>query len=221
MLKKSTLQYLLKLRKNNNREWFLKNKAAFDAAKADFENFVADLFQSLARSDPRFAQVEPSKCIFRIYRDVRFTTDKTPYKTHFSVALRPAGRKDAEAGMYLQIDPFDKEETFIAAGYWLPEAPLLKAIRQEIEYNADEFKSIISNKKFKSFYGDLAPYKLKNAPKGVDKDHPDIELLKYTSYLVIHDFPVEELTTATFKKNVLKSHELAKPFLEFLNHSRH
>lgn len=217
----STLQYLKKLRKNNNREWFEANRPLYEEARADFTGFITDTITACGKVDSRLAALNAKECVFRIYRDVRFSHDKTPYKTNFSAQLKAGGKKSPDCGLYIHIEPDGKEGSFIAGGFWMPEAPLLKVIRQEIEYNADEFKSILSNAKFKKTFGGLEPHKLTRVPKGIDKDHPDAELLKHVSFIVSREITKEELTDKSLAKNIARDYTIMKPFLDFLNRALH
>src|SRR5436190_1846618 len=142
MLQPSTLKFLKDLRKNNNREWFETNRKRYEIAKGDFEQFVAALIKELTKVNKNFAGLEPKDCVFRIYRDVRFSKDKTPYKSNLSASVKEGGKKSGRCGIYIHIEPDGDWGNMIAGGFWQPEAPLLKSIRQEIEYHTDEFKKI-------------------------------------------------------------------------------
>ncbi len=217
MLQASTLKFLKALKKNNNREWFEANRAKFDEAKADFENFVAELLKAISKTDKRLAGLSPKDCVYRIYRDVRFSKNKDPYKTNFAASINEGGRKSGKAGFYIQIEPDGEWGSFFAGGRWMPEAPVVKAIRQEIQYNTAEFKKIIQHKDFKKWYGALEEQKLKTVPKGFDKNDPDIELFKYTSFIATHDLKEEELLEKSLVKKGADSYKVMMPFLNFLN----
>lgn len=221
MLQPSTLAYLKKLRKNNNREWFQANRNLFEAAQEDYLEFTAKVIRECGKLDPEMAALSPKECVFRIYRDVRFSNDKTPYKTHFSSQLKAGGKKSGNAGIYIHIEPDGKEGSFVAGGFWLPEAPLLKSIRQEIEYNTEEFKTILNDKKFKKTFGEMEEHKLSRVPKGVEKDHPAAELLKHTSFIVSAPIETKELSSPSLAKRIAKDYLVMKPFLDFLNRVRH
>ncbi|MBA3971470.1 MAG: DUF2461 domain-containing protein [Bacteroidetes bacterium] len=199
MIHKSTLDFLSKLSQNNSKEWFEKNRPAYEVARADFKEFIDELILSTAKFDPSVKHLEAKSCIFRINRDVRFSNNKAPYKNNFGASISPGGKKGAEAGFYFQIQP---GESFIAGGLWHPEAPILSAIRQEIDYNTDEFKKIIGAKEFKKYFGKLSDEdKLKTAPKGYEKTHPEIELLKYKSYITVHDLTDSQVLSKDFLKH--------------------
>ena len=216
MLKSTTLKFLTDLKKNNNREWFAINKARYDAAKSDFHQFIASLILKASKTYPALSTLEVKDCVFRIYRDVRFSKIKVPYKVNFSAQLKEGGKKSGKCGFYIHIEPAGNA-SFIAGGYWMPEAPVLKKLRQEVEYNTADFKAILNNKTFKKWYPALEEHKLKKAPRGVDPTHPDIELLKYNSYVVTHPINTKDLTDKSLEKTLLKGLEVIKPFLDFLN----
>jgi uncharacterized protein (TIGR02453 family) len=198
MIEKSTLDFLLKLSKNNSKEWFDKNRPTYELAKANFKNFVDEVLVATVKFDPAIQQLEAKNCIFRINRDVRFSKNKAPYKNNMGASISPGGKKSSAAGYYIQLQPGN---SFIAGGMWLPEAPLIQAIRQEIDYNAAEFKKIITAKEFKKQFGALSEEdKLKTVPKGYDKTHPEIELLKHKSYIVVHSLTDSEVTANDFVK---------------------
>lgn len=206
MIEKSTLEFLSKLSKNNNKDWFEKNRPAYETAKNNFKEFIDDVIIASAKFDPAIKNLESKNCIFRINRDVRFSKNKAPYKNNFGASISPGGKKSFSAGYYIQVQP---GQSFIAGGMWQPPAPQINAIRQEIDYNAKEFKKIISAKEFKKYFGALSDEdKLISAPKGYDKTHPEIELLKHRSYIVVHDLKDSDVLSKDFLKhctNVMKA----------------
>jgi uncharacterized protein (TIGR02453 family) len=214
MIEQSTLEFLTKLRKNNNKEWFDKHRGEYETARENFLAFVEDVIKGTAKIDPSVGHLEPKKCIFRINRDIRFSANKTPYKTNLAATLSPGGKKSFTAGYYIHLEP---GASFLAGGMWQPESPLLQAIRQEIDYNADEFKKIISNKDFKRLFGSLSEEdKLKAVPKGYDKTHPEIELLKHRSFIVVKELSDKEVLAKDFLKKVLAAHKAMLPLNLFL-----
>jgi uncharacterized protein (TIGR02453 family) len=214
MIQKSTLDFLAKLSKNNNKDWFEKNRPTYDAAKNNFIEFVTELLVVAAKFDPAIKHLEAKDCIFRINRDVRFSKNKAPYKNNFGAYISPGGRKAWDAGYYLQLQPGN---SFIAAGMWQPPAPQINAIRQEIDYNASEFKKIIGAASFKKYFGHLSEEdKLKTVPKGYDKTHPEIELLKYKSYITIHNFKESQVVSKDFLKECTTAMKAAYPLNQFL-----
>jgi uncharacterized protein (TIGR02453 family) len=215
MIEQSTLDFLKKLKKNNNKEWFDKNRDKYLQAKQNVEEFTALLIKEIAKFNPAVGTLNPKSCVFRIFRDVRFAKDKSPYKLNMGAYISEGGKKGNKAGYYLHIQPGG--QSFLAGGMYMPEAPLLNAIRQEIDYNTDEFKKIIGKKSFKITFGELEGEKLKTVPKGYDKNHPDIELLKYKSYIVWHKLDDKELTQKDFLKKSASVFKELHPFNIFLN----
>ena len=210
----STLEFLSKLKKNNNKEWFDKNRPQYEIAKKDFQAFVAELITASAKFDPAIKMLEVKNCVFRINRDIRFSNDKTPYKRNFAASIAPGGKKSLLAGTYLHIEPGG---SFLAGGVWQPPAPELAAIRQEIDYNAPEFRKIIGNKEFKKYFGTLSDEdKVKTAPKGYDKSHPDIEMLKLKSFIVVHDLKDKDVLSKDFLKHTTDVFKAMYPFNVFL-----
>jgi uncharacterized protein (TIGR02453 family) len=214
MLQKSTLDFLKALKKNNNREWFAQNKNAYEAARQNVIDFAQPLVDAMAKKNPALKGLDAKKLVMRIYRDIRFSKDKTPYKTNFGISVTPTGKMEYNAGFYLHIEP---GKSFVAGGRYMPIPPALKAIRQEIEYNTKEFKSIINNKAFKKHFGTLSPMKLKTSPKGYAKDHPDLELFKYTSYIVEHSLDDKLVLSNKLIPTCAQSYAAMLPLLNFLN----
>lgn len=212
------LTFLRALAKNNNREWFEKNKPKYLEAKDHFDQFVAKLVTELTEFDQSLAGLNPKKITFRIYRDVRFSKNKLPYKSNMSAGISPRGKMVDEPGVYLHIQPNNK--SFVAAGLWMPEPEPLSKIRQEIDYNGKALVKIMSDKKFKKMYGTFDPgAALKNVPKGYEKDHVHGEWLKLKSFVVEHSFTDEEVKDKKFMKTVIDAYKTAKPLNDFLKES--
>ena len=212
---KIILDFLKKLKKNNNREWFTENKKKFVEAKDAFEPVVQKLLDGISKFDKNLTEVEPKQCIYRIYRDIRFSKDKTPYKTNFGAVMGEGGRKSTKAFYYIQVEPGDN--SFIAGGLYMPDGEKLKKIRQEIDYNGNDFKKILNKKSFREYFPEMEGEKLKKAPKGYAPDDPNIELLKHKSYIVVHRFTDAQLLADDFTKNCVKIFKEMKPFNDFLN----
>lgn len=210
-----TFNFLKKLKKNNNREWFEKNKQTYLAIKEEFELFVGDVLHGVIPFDESLAGLEPKKLTFRIYRDVRFSKDKTPYKTYMSAGISSAGKGTGVPGYYFQIEPGNK--SMIAAGLYLPVPENLSKIRQEIDYNGDQLTAILNERKFKNRFGKFwEEGKLKTMPKGYPKDHPHVEYLKLKSFIVMGSFKDTEVTDKKFLKTLVDSIKSAKPLNDFL-----
>lgn len=209
------LKFLKDIRRNNDRAWFEKNKSRYLKAKEGFEGIVASLLKELVKFDPELAGLDPKKLPFRIYRDVRFSKDKRPYKVNMGAGFSPNGKLVQEPGYYLHVEPGNK--SFIAGGIYMPDGGNLSKIRQEIDYNADKLLKIISAKKFKTTFGGFDDFdKLKTVPKGYAKDHPQIGLLKHKSYIVSKSFTDRQVTDKKFVKNAADSCRLIKPLNDFI-----
>lgn len=209
------LKFLKELAKNNDRVWFEKNKAKYLHAKDQFDQFVAKLVHDLTNFDQSLAGLDPKKITFRIYRDVRFSKNKLPYKSNMSAGISPRGKMVDEPGVYVHIQPGNK--SFVAAGLWMPEPEPLGKIRQEIDYNGAALTKIMTDKKFKKMYGAFeTEYALKNIPKGYEKDHPMAEWLKLKSFVVSHYFTDEEVKSKKFMKTVIDTYKTSKPLNDFL-----
>jgi uncharacterized protein (TIGR02453 family) len=209
------LKFLKDIAKNNNRDWFEKNKSRYLVTKDHFDQFIAKLVAELLEFDQSLAGLNPKKITFRIYRDVRFSKNKLPYKSNMSAGISPRGKMVAEPGVYLHIQPNNK--SFVAAGLWMPEPEPLAKIRQEIDYNGKTLEKIMSDKKFKKMYGVFEPEgALKNIPKGYEKDHVYREWLKLKSFVVTHAFTDAEVIDKKFMKTVIDAYKTAKPLNDFL-----
>ena len=219
MLQSSTLTFIKKLEKNNNKTWFEENRHLFVDAKSDFEKLVTEVILSFGKKDTDIAPLLAKNCIFRQNRDIRFSKDKTPYKSHFGGSFDRGGRKSGFAGYYLHIEPGNR--SMVGGGIWMPEAPALKKIRQEIDYNWDEFNNLLHQKDFKKVYGGLETneYKLSREPKGYEKDNPAIEYLKLKSLVAIVKINDEELIDKKLANKVIQSFSALMPLVKFINRS--
>ncbi|MET4080788.1 uncharacterized protein (TIGR02453 family) [Pedobacter sp. UYP30] len=214
MLKKETLNFIEAVAANNNREWFAENKYLYEEAKIDVLQLAAELIPKLAKVDPMIsADSDPKKSLMRIYRDVRFSKNKDPYKTNFGIWFSANGKGGNEPGYYLNIAP---GASFLAGGYWMPDTAHLKLIRQEIDYNATGFKEIIDNPSFKEQFFLNGNNALKKAPKGYNPEDPNIELLKLKSFEVLTKLADEEFFKATIVNKLISSYQKIQPLVAFL-----
>lgn len=212
------IAFLRKLKKNNNREWFERHKG-------DYENFVKLPMQSLivalqphfARFAPEF-DLNPKRSIFRIYRDIRFSADKTPYKTHVAAhfVLRGKPKGFVGSGYYLHIEP---GEAFIGGGIYIPDGDQLKKIRKAIADRPDEFLSLVGNSRFKKLFAPFEWDKLQRVPKGYDENNPMAEWLKYKQFFVGVSWKETKSFKASFVEEVAEICEAAAPLVRFLNHA--
>jgi uncharacterized protein (TIGR02453 family) len=216
MLHKETFQFLSQLKLNNNKEWMDANRKPYEAAKADFEAFVSEVIGRLSLLEPLMSELTAKQCIFRLNRDIRFSNDKSPYKSNFGAAFSIGGKKSEHAGFYLHFEP---GQSFVGGGCWMPPAEMLKNIRQEIDYDLPAFEAIVNDKKFKKLYPSIDGEKLKKAPQGYDVENPAIEYLKHKSFTVGHAVKDADLLGNKALDNVLNSFEIMKPFVDFLNRS--
>lgn len=217
-LSKSTFQFLVDLAENNDREWFNAQKKRYQAAKDEFLAFTDQVIRKIAAFDPAIHGLQAKDCVFRINRDVRFSADKSPYQSYFGAHILAGGRKNehGRSGYYIRLEP---GKSMLAGGAYLPPAPWLKAIRDEIAYNASEFKSILAHPDFKKYFGDMEGEKLKTAPKGYAKDHPEIELLQFKSFLAVHNLTDEQACQPGFADHAAAVFKAMYPFGQFLNRS--
>ncbi|MVN92546.1 DUF2461 domain-containing protein [Mucilaginibacter aquatilis] len=218
MISTDTFKFLSDLQKNNSREWFQANKERYEEAYANVFDFAGELIKALSKADTGVdASLEPKKCMMRIYRDIRFSKDKTPYKTHFAIG-RLTRHKSVEIGYYLQIEPGNK--SFIAGGYWMPQGEHIKAIRQEIDYNAADLTAIIDKPEFKKDFGEFRDQeKLKTLPKGYDADNEHIDLLKLKSFIAYHELTDNEMQKAGITGRIAFLCEQIHPLNVFLNNA--
>jgi uncharacterized protein (TIGR02453 family) len=210
------LDFLNDLQLNNNREWFQKNKSRYEENRNDFESFINLLIPGIIKFDPSIGNVTAGECMFRIYRDIRFSNDKTPYKTHFGAFMAEGGRKGIKAGYYIHLA---NDESFLGGGLYMPAPEILKAARQEIYYNIGEFKEILQERFFQKYYGGIHDMedKLKKPPKDFPADFPEIDLLKHKSYAVWHTLAVADMQKETFPGEVVEKFRAMQPFNAFLN----
>lgn len=214
MISENIFKFLQKLEKNNNRKWFAENKHLYTAAFDDMLKVLERLIPRVGEYDDDIKNLEAKKCMFRIYRDVRFSKDKLPYKLNFGGFLVKGGRNSGNAGYYLHLE---NNNSFIAGGIYMPPASKLKKIRQEIYYNVDEFKVIIENKENVKYFKEISGDKLIRPPKDFDRDFPDIELLKYKSYGFIHHITNKECLNPDFEEYVINIFKQLSPMVKFLN----
>jgi uncharacterized protein (TIGR02453 family) len=215
---KNAIDFLAELKANNDRDWFQKNKKHYESIKSEMLAFLGGIIPEIALFDPEVTAIQPKDCIFRIYRDVRFSNDKSPYKTHIGAFISKTGHRGNNPGYYIHLEP---GQSFLAGGLYMPPPELLKAVRNEIFFNTGEFKAIISQPDFVKFFGKLDDFdKLTRPPKGFDPDWPDIDLLKYKSYVVSHYVSDEVLTGTASEALILPVFKALYPMNVFLQRAR-
>ncbi|MEI6577641.1 MAG: DUF2461 domain-containing protein [Bacteroidota bacterium] len=218
MIADKTLQFLADLKENNTREWFDANRDYYQESRKDFNAYAQVLLNGLEKQDPAIAsaQLAIKNCVFRINRDVRFSNDKSPYKSNFGAFFTPGGKNGGRAGYYLHLEP---GVCFLAGGMYMPDAQTLKLVRQEIDYSFKDFSEIFSDKSFKKFFpnGMDKESVLKKAPSGYSVEHPAIEYLRFKSFTVSHDMEADFLTKAGATEYILHAYAVMQPFNAFLN----
>lgn len=215
MLQPSTLKFLKDLGKHNNKPWFEAHRAQYLAAKEDFEELVIKLIAALGKVDENILGLDVKDCTFRIYKDVRFSKDKTPYKTNMGAGFNLGGKKVHFPGYYFHLEPGGY--SFAGGGMWMPMAPELKKIRQEIDYNLEEFEKIILDKNFQKTFGQLQDEgALSRPPLGYNAKNPAIEYLKMKSFVVSVGIDDRTLTSPQLISTITRAFTLMKPFVHFL-----
>ena len=207
-ISKDCLKFLNELSLNNNRDWFEANKAIFKSHQSEVKAVLERVKEGLSETDI----IEKLK-MFRIYRDVRFSKDKTPYKDYFSGSLSRMG-KSLRGGYYIHLKPGD---AFLAVGFWDPNKEDLFRIRKEIETDASDFHKLLNNKSFKNIWGNFQGDTLKTAPKGFSKEHPEIDLLKRKNFVFIHPLKDSDICSENFIANTVKAFEVSRPFLDLMS----
>ncbi len=212
------LIFLSDLKENNNREWFAQNKNRYEETKLDFEKISSSIIFEISKFDKEIEHVSAKDCVFRIYRDTRFSHDKTPYKTHYGVFIAAGGgRKSVRGGYYIHLEP---NNSFVAVGVWCPPPPILMALRQSVYDNIDELKEITDQPAFTKYFQDFYQEdKLKTAPKGFPKDFPEIELLKLKHYMVEYKIQEYLLFDKDFPVKIAEILNAAHPLNVFLNYT--
>lgn len=207
-ISKTTLDFLSTLKENNNRDWFNEHKPEFQLEQKKAKEFYNALMQKLKTHD----DIENLK-MFRIYRDVRFSLDKTPYKPHFAGSFSRATKK-LRGGYYLRIRP---RESFLAGGFWEPNKEDLFRIRKEFETDATEIRTLINDKTFVKHFGKLEGESLKTAPRGFDKEHPDLDLIRLKQFIVVRNFTDEEVLNPNFLEEINESYKAMRPYFNYMS----
>jgi uncharacterized protein (TIGR02453 family) len=213
---KKSLSFISDLKNNNHKEWFHANRARYDEARGEFLAFIETLIGEIQAFDPSVATVDAKSALFRINRDIRFSKDKSPYKTNFGAFIVPGGKKSGNGGYYFHLDP---DGSFAGGGVYHPEPAILKKIRNEIYGNPEEFREIIENKEFTDYFGEMYDDRLKTPPKGYPKDFEHIDLLKYKSYIVSRSFDTPTLTGDGLVGEVVRAFRLMYPLNKFINYA--
>ncbi len=210
----NVLPFLQKLQTNNNKDWFEANRPKYAIAKQEFEDFVQQIITGINKFDPTIGDLQAKQCIFRINKDVRFSKDKSPYKNNMGASINPGGKKSLIAGYYLHLQP---NASFLAGGVYMPMPDKLAAIRQEIDYNPQPLLKILKATAFTKYFKGLdEDDKLKNAPKGYEKDHKYVEILKHKHFIVSYKLSDKDLDNPKTASNIIAAYKAMHPFLEYL-----
>jgi uncharacterized protein (TIGR02453 family) len=215
-IKKSTLDFLELIKLNNNREWFLDNKAIYLEARENFETFAGSILSKITEFEPILKGLEIKNCVYRFNRDTRFSSDKSPYKSHFGAFIVRGGKSNGDklAGYYLHVEP---GKSIVAGGAYMPPKQWLEAIREKIDDEPATLKKILKEKEFVKYFKELDGEKLKKAPKGYPADHPEIELLKFKSFLAFSDINDDLVVSDKFFDYVVNAFRAMKPLNDYLN----
>lgn len=215
MLSKATFAFLADLKRNNDRDWFQANKDGYLAAKADFEALVGEIIHRISAFDKSVSGLDPAKCAFRIYRDARFSKDKSPYKTNMGAHISPAANKfQQRAGYYLHLEPGN---CFLGGGAYRPDAKWLKLIRNAIAEDGRFFRRLLAAPAFKRHFGGLGGETLAKAPQGFPADHPHIDLLRHKDFIAMRALRDGEILKPGFAKEAAASFKALLPLDRFLN----
>ena len=208
--------FLKKLAANNNREWFKAHRETYDAVVSEVEALASILIARISFFEPAVMRLEPKDCMHRISRDIRFSKDKSPYKNHIGIFVNPKGKKSLHCGYYLHFEPGN---CMIAGGGWCPTTEMLRALRQSIADNIDEFKDIVTEPTFRSNFPTIGMERLKTAPKGFPKDFPYMEYLQPKDYIIWRSVPDSFFSEPDFIDQTVKAFEAMKPYHDFLNYT--
>ena len=215
MFHKESIQFLKNLKKNNHKEWFEAHRSTYENARNESLALIEKILAHLSEKEAAFGELLPKQCMFRMNRDIRFSKDKSPYKTHFGLVFTPGSKKIGLAGFYLHIEP---GASFAGGGIWMPEPEQLAKIRQEIDYNVKEWVGIVEKSAFKKVMGDLdQSNKLSRPPKGYEAEHPAIEYLKLKNFVCGTQIPDTVLSEKALLKETLKAFDTILPMITFLN----
>lgn len=209
---KSTFSFLRSLKSNNNREWFEENKELYTAAHENAIAFADALITEMNKVD-NIDTVSGKKALFRIYRDLRFSNDKTPYKTHFSGSLRRATRI-LRGGYYFHLEPGN---SYVAGGFFGPSSDDLQLIRETIAQNAKPLRAILDDSDFKKTFGTLQGDAVKTSPRGFSIDHPDIDLIRHKQFYVKHSFSDKQVLHDDFRFEVVKTYLTLRPYFNYMS----
>ena len=211
----TALTFLQDLKQNNNREWFLKHKPEYVKIKDWFDDTVLEIIHSVGKFDESIKYLNPNDCTYRMNRDMRFSPDKTPYKTHLGAILKYGGKKNGETpGYYFQITGDGR--LFVGGGWYIMDGKSLFQVRTDIQKNPDTLLKILEDKDFKKVFGELGGEKLSSSPRGFSKDDPNIELLKYKHYTAFREVDATDFSQEKFQNYIVKTFQALSPLVKYL-----
>jgi uncharacterized protein (TIGR02453 family) len=211
-IKKESINFIKLIAKNNDRDWFNTHKEDYTAAHGNIISFADELIMEMKKNDT-IETASGKASLFRIYRDVRFSKDKSPYHNYWSGSLKRATKK-LRGGYYFHLEPGNY---FVAGGFWGPEAPDMQRIRQDIDFNYKEWRKMLSAKTLVATFGSLDGEKVSSAPRGYAKDHPAIDLLRYKQFILRHNFTEKEVLDPGFAKTASDTFKKMRPFLNYMS----
>ena len=211
---KLVLDFLKGLQKNNNKPWFEEHRSSYERARVHYEAFIDQVIVGFGSVED-LGGITAKDCVMRIYRDLRFSKDKSPYKRSMAASIGPGGKRSTRLSYYLHIEPPDA--SMIAGGLYSPDSSQIIKFRETVDRNSKPFKEVINNKVFKQTFGDIQGEKLKTAPKGYERDHPEIELLRLKQVIAIEHLTEAQVLSPKFGDHVIDSFTAMKPFLDYLN----
>jgi uncharacterized protein (TIGR02453 family) len=211
---KPVLEFLKGLQKNNNKLWFDDNRPVYERAKARFEDFIDEVIIGLGSVED-LRGITARDCVYRIYSDVRFSKDRSPYKMNMGASIGPGGKRSWRLSYYMHLEPHGA--SMVAGGLHAPDSSQLVKFREAIDRDSKPFKKVVDHKAFKKTFGEVSGEKLKTVPKGYDRDHPDIELLRMKEVVAVKGFPDALVLSPSFSAQVVEAFTAMKPFLDYLN----
>src|SRR6266498_4719369 len=211
---KPIFDFLTALKEHNDKPWFEERRADYELARERFESFVDQLIAAYGGIED-LGGITAKDCVMRIYRDTRFSKDKSPYKINMSATIAPGGKKSTRLGYHLHLQPGD--ESLIAGGLYMPSPEQLARFRKVMDRDAAPFKAILDDKEFKKYFGTLQGEKVKTVPQGYSSEHPEIELLRFKQAVVVHRLDDKTVLSPRFGTHAIKVFKAMKPFLDYLN----
>ena len=210
------MPFLAALQQNNNKPWFDENRNWYKAAQADFNQLITDMIEILSDTEPKFSGLTAKECTYRIFRDLRFSPDKTPYKTHFSANIAPGGKNSPKCGFYIQFEPHNL--SMCGGGLWIEDKNILKAVRDELCIVPEDLLEIIETEEFKHYFGELWDYqKLKKVPTGYDANFAHAELLKYKHFIASSTITDEHIASPNLYEHIAAVHRALHPMCRLLD----